>query len=68
MILMFCECVVLYRNINKKGCYFVMLVYLFCEVYFFYIMYRNLFRENKIKEYVFLYIICKFKELGVKDF
>lgn len=35
MTLMFCECVVLYRNINKKGCHYVMLVHLFCEVYFF---------------------------------
>lgn len=35
MALMFCECVVLYRNINKeKICYFVLLVDLFCQVYF----------------------------------
>lgn len=68
MTLMFCECVVLYRNINKKGCHFVMLVHLFCEVYFFfYTMYRNLLRENKIKEHVSSYITCKFKASGAKD-
>lgn len=67
MTLMFCECVVLYRNINKKGCHFVMLVHLFCEVYFFYTMYRNLLRENKIKEHISSYITCKFKASGAKD-
>lgn len=44
-----------------------MLVHLFCEVYFFYTMYRNLLRENKIKEHVSSYITCKFKASGAKD-
>lgn len=45
-----------------------MLVHFFCEVYFFfYTMYRNLLRENKIKEHVSSYITCKFKASGTKD-
>lgn len=44
-----------------------MLVHLFCEVYFFYTMYRNLLRENKIKEHISSYITCKFKASGAKD-
>lgn len=67
MTLMFCECVVLYRNINKKGCHFVMLVHFFVRFIFFYTMYRNLLRENKIKEHVSSYITCKFKASGAKD-
>lgn len=30
-------------------------------------MYRNLLRENKIKEHVSSYITCKFKASGTKD-
>lgn len=49
MTLMFCEFVVLYRNINKeKSCYFVLLIDLFCT------MYRKLLSEYKINlEHIF---------------
>lgn len=67
MTLMFCECVVLYRNINKKRLSFCDVSAFFYEVYFFYTMYRNLLRENKIKEHVSSYITCKFKASGAKD-